>query len=109
VLIDAAIVMVENVTSTWRNVAGWAANIPTNSALRTQIYIGAIGEAGWSRVILFADYHPRVFLPVFLLEAQEGACSASGLDQDVALAFSSILSITLSRVDAVLHSGPLAS
>ena len=77
----------------------------------TQIYIGAIGKAGWPRVILFADYHPRV-VPARFLAGGTGRAHVppSGLDQDVGVGvFLDAFDHVGSRAHAVVHSRPLAS
>ena len=90
VLIDAAIVMVEN---GHRHLAE-RADEPTESE-RRRILIGAAQQVGpalfYSLIIIVVS-----FLPVFLLEAQEGRMFRPlAWTKTLAIAFSSLLSITL--------------
>jgi Cu(I)/Ag(I) efflux system membrane protein CusA/SilA len=90
VLIDAAIVMVEN---GYRHLAERAEE-PTESE-RRRILIGAAQQVGpalfYSLIIIVVS-----FLPVFLLEAQEGRMFRPlAWTKTLAIAFSSLLSITL--------------
>ncbi|MHB1795311.1 MAG: efflux RND transporter permease subunit [Acidobacteriaceae bacterium] len=90
VLIDAAIVMVEN---GHRHLAERAEE-PTESE-RRRILIGAAQQVGpalfYSLIIIVVS-----FLPVFLLEAQEGRMFRPlAWTKTLAIAFSSLLSITL--------------
>ncbi len=89
VLIDAAIVMVEN---GYRHLAERAEE-PTESE-RRRILIGAAQQVGpalfYSLIIIVVS-----FLPVFLLEAQEGRMFRPlAWTKTLAIAFSSLLSIT---------------
>lgn len=90
VLIDAAIVMVEN---GYRNLAE-RTDEPTGDA-RRRILVGAAQQVGpalfYSLIIIVVS-----FLPVFLLEAQEGRMFRPlAWTKTLALIFSSLLSITL--------------
>jgi Cu(I)/Ag(I) efflux system membrane protein CusA/SilA len=90
VLIDAAIVMVEN---GYRHLAERDDN-PTGDE-RRRILVGAAQQVGpalfYSLIIIVVS-----FLPVFLLEAQEGRMFRPlAWTKTLALAFSSLLSITL--------------
>jgi Cu(I)/Ag(I) efflux system membrane protein CusA/SilA len=90
VLIDAAIVMVEN---GYRHLAERGDN-PTGDE-RRRILVGAAQQVGpalfYSLIIIVVS-----FLPVFLLEAQEGRMFRPlAWTKTLALAFSSLLSITL--------------
>ncbi len=90
VLIDAAIVMVEN---GYRHLAERAEE-PSESE-RRRILIGAAQQVGpalfYSLIIIVVS-----FLPVFLLEAQEGRMFRPlAWTKTLAIAFSSLLSITL--------------
>jgi Cu(I)/Ag(I) efflux system membrane protein CusA/SilA len=90
VLIDAAIVMVEN---GYRHLAE-RSDTP-NEAERRQILVGAAQQVGpalfYSLIIIVVS-----FLPVFLLEAQEGRMFRPlAWTKTLALIFSSLLSITL--------------
>jgi Cu(I)/Ag(I) efflux system membrane protein CusA/SilA len=90
VLIDAAIVMVEN---GYRRLAERGDN-PTGDE-RRRILVGAAQQVGpalfYSLIIIVVS-----FLPVFLLEAQEGRMFRPlAWTKTLALAFSSLLSITL--------------
>jgi Cu(I)/Ag(I) efflux system membrane protein CusA/SilA len=90
VLIDAAIVMVEN---GYRHLAERTQE-PTESE-RRRILIGAAQQVGpalfYSLIIIVVS-----FLPVFLLEAQEGRMFRPlAWTKTLAIAFSSLLSITL--------------
>jgi Cu(I)/Ag(I) efflux system membrane protein CusA/SilA len=90
VLIDAAIVMVEN---GYRHLSE-RAEVPTD-AERRSILIGAAQQVGpplfYSLIIIVVS-----FLPVFLLEAQEGRMFRPlAWTKTLALIFSSLLSITL--------------
>jgi len=90
VLIDAAIVMVEN---GYRHLAE-RSDVPTE-AERRQILVGAAQQVGpalfYSLIIIVVS-----FLPVFLLEAQEGRMFRPlAWTKTLALIFSSLLSITL--------------
>jgi len=90
VLIDAAIVMVEN---GYRHLAE-RADVP-NDAERRRILVGAAQQVGpalfYSLIIIVVS-----FLPVFLLEAQEGRMFRPlAWTKTLVLIFSSLLSITL--------------
>jgi Cu(I)/Ag(I) efflux system membrane protein CusA/SilA len=90
VLIDAAIVMVENGYRHLAERSGESAN-----GERTGILIGAAQQVGpalfYSLIIIVVS-----FLPVFLLEAQEGRMFRPlAWTKTLALVFSSLLSITL--------------
>ena len=90
VLIDAAIVMVEN---GYRHLAERAE--PATGEERHRILVGAAQQVGpalfYSLVIIVVS-----FLPVFLLEAQEGRMFRPlAWTKTLALVFSSLLSITL--------------
>jgi len=90
VLIDAAIVMVEN---GYRHLAE-RADVPTE-AERRRILVGAAQQVGpalfYSLIIIVVS-----FLPVFLLEAQEGRMFRPlAWTKTLVLVFSSLLSITL--------------
>lgn len=90
VLIDAAIVIVEN---GYRHLA--ERTHPPNSTERKQILVKAAQQVGpalfFSLIIIVVS-----FLPVFLLEAQEGRLFRPlAWTKTLALAFSSLLSITL--------------
>jgi Cu(I)/Ag(I) efflux system membrane protein CusA/SilA len=90
VLIDAAIVMVEN---GYRHLAE-RADVPSD-AERRRILVGAAQQVGpalfYSLIIIVVS-----FLPVFLLEAQEGRMFRPlAWTKTLALIFSSLLSITL--------------
>jgi len=92
VLIDAAIVMVEN---GYRHLAERNEAIRLNSAERRLILVGAAQQVGpalfYSLIIIVVS-----FLPVFLLEAQEGRMFRPlAWTKTLALIFSSLLSITL--------------
>jgi Cu(I)/Ag(I) efflux system membrane protein CusA/SilA len=90
VLIDAAIVMVEN----GHRYLAELADVPSESE-RRRILIGAAQQVGpalfYSLIIIVVS-----FLPVFLLEAQEGRMFRPlAWTKTLAIAFSSLLSITL--------------
>lgn len=92
VLIDAAIVMVEN---GYRHIAEHNGERPLDSANRHRILVGAAQQVGpalfYSLLIIVVS-----FLPVFLLEAQEGRMFRPlAWTKTLALIFSSLLSITL--------------
>jgi Cu(I)/Ag(I) efflux system membrane protein CusA/SilA len=92
VLIDAAIVMVEN---GYRHVAERKATTPLDNPERRRILVGAAQQVGpalfYSLIIIVVS-----FLPVFLLEAQEGRMFRPlAWTKTLALIFSSLLSITL--------------
>ena len=90
VLVDAAIVMVEN---GYRHLA--ERSNPPDEAERRRLLIGAAQQVGpalfYSLIIIVVS-----FLPVFLLEAQEGRMFRPlAWTKTLALIFSSLLSITL--------------
>lgn len=90
VLIDAAIVMVEN---GYRHLAERAE--PAHGEERRRILVGAAQQVGpalfYSLIIIVVS-----FLPVFLLEAQEGRMFRPlAWTKTLALVFSSLLSVTL--------------
>jgi Cu(I)/Ag(I) efflux system membrane protein CusA/SilA len=92
VLIDAAIVMVEN---GYRHLAERDGGPPLSGGERRQILVGAAQQVGpalfYSLIIIVVS-----FLPVFLLEAQEGRMFRPlAWTKTLALIFSSLLSITL--------------
>lgn len=92
VLIDAAIVMVEN---GYRHLAERDGGPPLSDGERRQILVGAAQQVGpalfYSLIIIVVS-----FLPVFLLEAQEGRMFRPlAWTKTLALVFSSLLSITL--------------
>jgi Cu(I)/Ag(I) efflux system membrane protein CusA/SilA len=92
VLIDAAIVMVEN---GYRHLAERDDATQPTGAERRQILVGAAQQVGpalfYSLIIIVVS-----FLPVFLLEAQEGRMFRPlAWTKTLALIFSSLLSITL--------------
>lgn len=92
VLIDAAIVMVEN---GYRHLAERNEAIRLNSTERRLILVGAAQQVGpalfYSLIVIVVS-----FLPVFLLEAQEGRMFRPlAWTKTLALIFSSLLSITL--------------
>lgn len=90
VLVDAAIVMVEN---GYRHVA--EAPAPPSAGERAEMLLRAARQVGpalfWSLVIIVAS-----FLPVFLLQAQEGRMFRPlAWTKTLAMGFSSILAVTL--------------
>ncbi len=92
VLIDAAIVMVEN---GYRHLAERNGSLGPAPAERRRILVGAAQQVGpalfYSLIIIVVS-----FLPVFLLEAQEGRMFRPlAWTKTLALVFSSLLSITL--------------
>ena len=92
VLIDAAIVMVEN---GYRRIAERNDTTPLDGRERSRILVGAAQQVGpalfYSLIIIVVS-----FLPVFLLEAQEGRMFRPlAWTKTLALVFSSLLSITL--------------
>ncbi|KAA6459141.1 efflux RND transporter permease subunit [Acidobacteria bacterium AB60] len=92
VLIDAAIVMVEN---GYRHIAERNDRGPIDNSERRSILVGAAQQVGpalfYSLIIIVIS-----FLPVFLLEAQEGRMFRPlAWTKTLALIFSSLLSITL--------------
>ena len=93
VLIDAAIVMVEN---GYRHLAERNGTVPSlTTTERRRILVGAAQQVGpalfYSLIIIVVS-----FLPVFLLEAQEGRMFRPlAWTKTLALIFSSLLSITL--------------
>ena len=92
VLIDAAIVIVEN---GYRHIAERNGTTPLNDRERRRILVGAAQQVGpalfYSLIIIVVS-----FLPVFLLEAQEGRMFRPlAWTKTLALIFSSLLSITL--------------
>src|SRR5579872_2264020 len=92
VLIDAAIVMVEN---GYRHIAERESTTALDSNERRRILVGAAQQVGpalfYSLIIIVVS-----FLPVFLLEAQEGRMFRPlAWTKTLALIFSSLLSITL--------------
>jgi len=92
VLIDAAIVIVEN---GYRHIAERKGTTPFNDAERRRILVGAAQQVGpalfYSLIIIVVS-----FLPVFLLEAQEGRMFRPlAWTKTLALIFSSLLSISL--------------
>jgi Cu(I)/Ag(I) efflux system membrane protein CusA/SilA len=93
VLVDAAIVMVEN---GYRHLAeAQAGEEPVSEAQRRRILLDAAKQVGpaifFSLVIIVVS-----FLPVFLLEAQEGRMFRPlALTKTLAVGFSSLLAITL--------------
>jgi Cu(I)/Ag(I) efflux system membrane protein CusA/SilA len=96
VLVDAAIVMVEN---GYRHLSE---NAPPNEADRRRVLIGAAKQVGpalfFSLVIIVVS-----FLPVFLLEAQEGRMfKPLAWTKTLAVGFSSLLAITLVPVLMVM-------
>ena len=95
VLIDAAIVMVENGYKHIAERSGLAPGEQLSDAKRRAILLGAAQQVGpalfYSLVIILVS-----FLPVFLLEAQEGRMFRPlAWTKTTALFFSSLLSITL--------------
>src|SRR5229473_1384449 len=96
VLVDAAIVMVEN---GYRHLSE---NAPTNEAARRRVLSDAAKQVGpalfFSLVIIVVS-----FLPVFLLEAQEGRMfKPLAWTKTLAVGFSSLLAITLVPVLMVI-------
>src|SRR5207245_2421454 len=96
VLVDAAIVMVEN---GYRHLSE---NAPPNEADRVRVLIGGAKQVGpalfFSLVIIVVS-----FLPVFLLEAQEGRMfKPLAWTKTLAVGFSSVLAITLVPVLMVM-------
>jgi Cu(I)/Ag(I) efflux system membrane protein CusA/SilA len=92
VLVDAAIVMVEN---GYRHLAEAQKDGPIDEALRRRILLDAAKQVGpaifFSLVIIAVS-----FLPVFLLEAQEGRMFRPlAWTKTLAVSFSSLLAITL--------------
>jgi Cu(I)/Ag(I) efflux system membrane protein CusA/SilA len=92
VLIDAAIVMVEN---GYRHIAERDGEAELTNAERRRILVGSAQQVGpalfYSLIIIVVS-----FLPVFLLEAQEGRMFRPlAWTKSLALIFSSLLSITL--------------
>ena len=92
VLIDAAIVMVEN---GYRHIAERDGGAELTNAERRHILVGSAQQVGpalfYSLIIIVVS-----FLPVFLLEAQEGRMLRPlAWTKTLALIFSSLLSITL--------------
>ena len=92
VLVDAAIVMVEN---GYRHLAERNGTLGPEPAERRRILVGAAQQVGpalfYSLIIIVVS-----FLPVFLLEAQEGRMFRPlAWTKTLALVFSSLLSITL--------------
>jgi Cu(I)/Ag(I) efflux system membrane protein CusA/SilA len=95
VLIDAAIVMVENGYKHLAERSGLAPGEEISDAKRRSILLGAAKQVGpalfYSLIIILVS-----FLPVFLLEAQEGRMFRPlAWTKTSALVFSSLLSITL--------------
>ena len=95
VLIDAAIVMVENGYKHLAERSGLAPGEEISDAKRRVILLGAAKQVGpalfYSLIIILVS-----FLPVFLLEAQEGRMFRPlAWTKTSALVFSSLLSITL--------------
>ncbi|HEV2396274.1 MAG TPA: CusA/CzcA family heavy metal efflux RND transporter [Candidatus Sulfotelmatobacter sp.] len=95
VLIDAAIVMVENGYKHLAERSGLAPGEEISDARRRTILLGAAKQVGpalfYSLIIILVS-----FLPVFLLEAQEGRMFRPlAWTKTSALVFSSLLSITL--------------
>jgi Cu(I)/Ag(I) efflux system membrane protein CusA/SilA len=95
VLIDAAIVMVENGYKHLAERSGLAPGERPTEAKRRTILLGAAKQVGpalfYSLIIILVS-----FLPVFLLEAQEGRMFRPlAWTKTLALVFSSLLSITL--------------
>jgi Cu(I)/Ag(I) efflux system membrane protein CusA/SilA len=95
VLIDAAIVMVENGYKHLAERSGLAPGEELSDAKRRAILLGAAKQVGpalfYSLIIILVS-----FLPVFLLEAQEGRMFRPlAWTKTSALVFSSLLSITL--------------
>jgi len=95
VLIDAAIVMVENGYKHVAERSGLAPGEQLSEAKRRMILVGAAKQVGpalfYSLIIILVS-----FLPVFLLEAQEGRMFRPlAWTKTLALVFSSLLSITL--------------
>ena len=95
VLIDAAIVMVENGYKHLAERSGLAAGEQLSEGKRRTILVGAAKQVGpalfYSLIIILVS-----FLPVFLLEAQEGRMFRPlAWTKTTALLFSSLLSITL--------------
>jgi Cu(I)/Ag(I) efflux system membrane protein CusA/SilA len=95
VLIDAAIVMVENGYKHLAERSGLAPGEQISDAKRRTILLGAAKQVGpalfYSLIIILVS-----FLPVFLLEAQEGRMFRPlAWTKTSALVFSSLLSITL--------------
>jgi Cu(I)/Ag(I) efflux system membrane protein CusA/SilA len=95
VLIDAAIVMVENGYKHLAERTGLAPGEQISDAKRRAILLGAAKQVGpalfYSLIIILVS-----FLPVFLLEAQEGRMFRPlAWTKTSALVFSSLLSITL--------------
>jgi hypothetical protein len=96
-----------------RQLAVVEAHVPTAGALDDPLlmYRGWGVPLRWPRVILFADYHLRV-VPARFLAGGTGRAHVppSGLDQDVGVGvFLATFDHTGPRVDAIVHSGPLAS
>jgi copper/silver efflux system protein len=95
VLIDAAIVMVENGYKHLAERSGLTPGEELSDARRRSILVGAAKQVGpalfYSLIIILVS-----FLPVFLLEAQEGRMFRPlAWTKTMALVFSSLLSITL--------------
>jgi Cu(I)/Ag(I) efflux system membrane protein CusA/SilA len=95
VLIDAAIVMVENGYKHLAERSGLAPGEQLSESKRRLILLGAAKQVGpalfYSLIIILVS-----FLPVFLLEAQEGRMFRPlAWTKTMALVFSSLLSITL--------------
>ena len=95
VLIDAAIVMVENGYKHLAERSGLAEGEQLSEQKRRAILVGAAKQVGpalfYSLIIILVS-----FLPVFLLEAQEGRMFRPlAWTKTMALLFSSLLSITL--------------
>jgi len=95
VLIDAAIVMVENGYKHLAERSGLAPGEQLTEEKRRRILLGAAKQVGpalfYSLIIILVS-----FLPVFLLEAQEGRMFRPlAWTKTMALLFSSLLSITL--------------
>ena len=95
VLIDAAIVMVENGYKHLAERSGLAPGEELTEKKRRRILLGAAKQVGpalfYSLIIILVS-----FLPVFLLEAQEGRMFRPlAWTKTMALVFSSLLSITL--------------
>ena len=95
VLIDAAIVMVENGYKHLAERSGLAPGEELTEERRRHILLGAAKQVGpalfYSLIIILVS-----FLPVFLLEAQEGRMFRPlAWTKTMALVFSSLLSITL--------------
>ncbi|HEY6968603.1 MAG TPA: CusA/CzcA family heavy metal efflux RND transporter [Candidatus Angelobacter sp.] len=99
VLVDAAIVMVEN---GYRHLSERSVAGPPEEPERRRILIGAARQVGpalfFSLIIIVVS-----FLPVFLLEAQEGRMFRPlAWTKTLAVAFSSLLAITLVPVLMIL-------